>query len=276
MKNNTLAAFFIVVSLGLVMLYAHLVRNDIKKETKISDISKVEIKALLNEKKITDKNDFYDIEATYPVEVLDKNSVLENFVTSKVEEKKEMWKVGGEAYNEEKKIEKDFPDRPKMQYQYFISYKKYDSKKWGTVSYVFSMYEFTGGANGNMTVTTFTFDNQGLVLIDNILDLATSNNDIAVTKILRDKLLTRENAASDMINEGLGLSYLKADGKTLDQKKCDCDGFFFPSNFQNYVVEDDGLRLIFNKYQVAPGSDGLPEVVLTYDQLKEYLLAPFK
>lgn len=275
MKKNYTIILSLAISLCLIAAYVYVVKNDTKKREVKSPV-KVEQQALANEKKITDKNDFYDIEATYPVEALDKNSVLENFVTSKVEEKKEQWKVGGEAYNEEKKIEKDFPDRPKMQYQYFISYKKYESKKWGTVSYAFTIYEFTGGANGNMTVTTFNFDGQGLVLIDNILDLSTNNNDIAVTKILRDKLLTRENASSDMINEGLGLAYLKADGKTLDQKKCNCDGFFFPSNFQNFIVEDDGLRLIFNKYQVAPGSDGLPEVVLTYDSLKEYLLAPFK
>lgn len=236
----------------------------------------VTVQSLKNsEKKVEDKNDFYDISAVYPVDARDKTSTIENFVISKVEEKKDDWKIGGDAYNEEKKIEKDFPDRPKMEYQYSISYKKYESKKWGTVSYVFTTYEFTGGANGNVTVNTFTFDNQGLVVIDSILDF-NNGNDIPLTRLMRDALLKRETASSDMINDGLGLSYLKADGKTFDTKKCECDGFFFPSNFQNFVVEDNGLRFIFNKYQVAPGVDGLPEIMMPYSTMKTYLLPPFK
>lgn len=266
------------VSLILIILLAYFSVSKIRNtETLIStqsEVTKNEEKSV-TEKKIEDKNDFYTISAVYPVDVLDKANTIENFITGKVEQKKEDWKIGGDAYNEEKKIEKDFPDRPKMEYQYSITYKKYESKKWGTVSYVFTTYEYTGGANGNITVATFTFDNQGLVMIDSILDF-NNGNDIPLTRLMRDVLLKRENASAEMINDGLGLAYLKDDGKTFDAKKCGCDGFFFPSNFQNFVVEDGGLRFIFNKYQVAPGSDGLPEIVMLYDTLKEYLLSPFK
>ena len=230
MKKNYTIILSLIISLCLIVAYVYVVKNDTKKNVVQSPVKTVE-QTSVHEKKLADKNDFYDIEAVYPVEVKDKNSVIENFVLGKVEEKKEQWKIGGDAYNEEKKIEKDFPDRPKMQYQYSISYKKYESRKWGTVSYVFTTYEYTGGANGNATVNTFTFDNQGLVMIDTVLDFAINNNDITLTKMLRDKLLMRDNASKDMINDGLGLSYLKADGKTFDQKKCNCDGFFFPSNF---------------------------------------------
>ena len=248
------------------------------KLTKHSNtVSVVSQSVALHEKKIEDKNDFYDISIVYPVEFFDKNNAVENFVEYKVNEKKEEWKVGGKAYIEEKQIEKDFPDRPKMVYQYQMMYKKYTSQKMGTVSYVMTTYEFTGGANGNTTITTFTFTKDGLLSVDTILDF-NNNKDITLSTVLANAIIKRDGdqAAPDMVKEGLGIAYLKSDGKTLDKEKCHCDGFFFPSNFQNYVVEDDGLRFIFNKYQVAPGSAGTPDILLDWNTLKPYLLPPFK
>jgi hypothetical protein len=230
-----------------------------------------------SDKHIEDKNEFYDISAVYPVDSRDKDSAIEKFITYKVNEKKVEWKIGGTAYVAEKEIAKDFPDRPMMQYQYSITYKKYESKKFNTVSYVFTVYEYVGGANGNITVNTFTFNKDGVLAIDSVLNF-NDGNDIALSRLLESALIAHggENVAKDMIRDGLGLSYLKADGKTFDAEKCNCDGFFFGSNFQNFVVEDGGLRFIFNKYQVAPGSEGLPEVLLSWDMLASYRLASFK
>lgn len=225
------------------------------------------------DKKIKDINDFYSITAVYPNDGMDKDKKMEQFVAYKVAQMKEEWKVGGKAYAEEMHVAKDFPDRPKMKYEYDISYKKYESKVKGTVSYVFSIYEFTGGANGNITVTTFTFDKNGVVAIDAMLNLAQNDNDIALSRVLAETALTNTESFVDktMLYEGLGLSYLKADGKTLDKVKCHCDGFFFGSNFQNFIVKDEGITFVFNKYQVAPGSSGLPEVTLSWDTLKSYM-----
>lgn len=229
------------------------------------------------EKKLEDVNDFYDISIQYPLESRDKNQVIESFVTSKFVQKKEDWKIGGLVYTAEKVVQKNFPDRSKMKYEYSVTYKKYESKKWNTTSYVFTTYEFVGGANGNITVNTFTFNKDGILAIDTILDM-TKSKDIELSRLLEGALITRggENASKDMIRDGLGLSYLKADGKTIDLKKCNCDGFLFAANFQNFVVEDDGLRFLFNKYQVAPGSDGLPEVLMNWNTLAAYTQAPFK
>ncbi|MBM6697113.1 hypothetical protein H6A11_08835, partial [Bifidobacterium pullorum subsp. saeculare] len=69
-----------------------------------------------------DTNEFYDIKADYPVEKMDKKGEMKEFVEYVVKQKQTEWKVGGELYNAEQKIAKDFPDRPKMQYQLNISY----------------------------------------------------------------------------------------------------------------------------------------------------------
>lgn len=231
-----------------------------------------------SEKKIKDVTDFYSITATYPHESLDTENVMEDFVKYKVNEMKEVWKIGGEVYREEQKIATNFPDRPKMQYQYDISYGKHESALHGTVSYVFTTYEFTGGANGNTKVNTFTFNKDGRVEIDSVLSLAIDNNDIKLSRVLADTAMNDAEEGFDktMLYEGLGLAYLKADGKTLDTKKCYCDGFFFGSNFQNFVITDEGIEFLFSKYQIAPGAQGTPKIMLPWKLLQGYLIGSFK
>lgn len=273
-RTFSIASLIIIIALSLYG-FSKYRSTDTLDSTPVEISKTVETSSL--GKKLEDKNDFYDISIQYPVEVLDKNQVIESFVTSKFVQKKEDWKIGGLVYTAEKVVQKNFPDRSKMKYEYSVTYKKYESKKWNTTSYVFTTYEFVGGANGNITVNTFTFNKDGILAIDTILDM-TKGKDIELSRLLESALIARggENASKDMIRDGLGLSYLKADGKTIDLKKCNCDGFLFTANFQNFVVEDDGLRFLFNKYQVAPGSDGLPEVLMNWNTLAAYTQAPFK
>jgi hypothetical protein len=220
---------------------------------------------------IRDTNEFYDIKADYPVEKMDKKSEMKEFVEYVVKQKQEEWKIGGEIYNAEQKIAKDFPDRPKMQYQLNISYTFSTSNKFTTTSYVFNSYEYTGGAHGGTGLSTFTFNKNGRVMIEDVLNMEGAN-DIEVTKLIAKKLETvlGENSSKETIYQGLGLAYLKPD-YTLDKTKCNCDGFFFGSNLQNFVITDLGIKFIFGQYQVAPYAVGMPEVLLTYDELKSFI-----
>jgi hypothetical protein len=232
----------------------------------------------VQEKTISDKTDFYEMSATYPVDTYDTKHVIEEFVLAKINEKKEAWKKGGEVELAEKKVSQDFPDRPKMVYQYMIGYKKYSSEKFGTVSYVISLYEFSGGAHGMTNITTFTFSKNGQLAIDSLLDFAKNNNDVALTKILAKHVTSTlgENTDTQMINDGLGLSFLKSDGVTFDKAKCQCDGFFFPSNMQNFVIQDDGIMFVMSQYQVAPYAAGLPEILIPWKELEPYSINSFK
>lgn len=215
---------------------------------------------------------FYTITATYPDEKWDADGIMRSFVEKTITEKEEAWKVGGPIYNEEQKIAKDFPDRPTMKYEYAVTFKKYASKKMKSVSYAIFMYEFTGGAHGMTSVVTFTFTKSGALSLDSVIDFSNHGNDIALTRVLAQKLRDTLGDMKDetMIREGLGLSYLKADGKTFDKVACHCDGFFFPSNFQNFVIEDTGIRFIMTPYQVAPYAAGMPEIVFTWKELELY------
>lgn len=224
------------------------------------------------EKTFSDKNNFYEITAKYPSDSLDKERDIETFILYKIKEKQNEWKVGGEIYNSEQEVIKDFPDRPKMIYSYDISYNRYESKEKGTVSYVFNTYEFTGGAHGINVVNTFTFDNKGKINIEDILDFSNGNG-VKLSKILAKKIIAEgdEMINEDMLMTGLGITYLKSDG-SIDKEKCNCDGFYIGSNFQNFYINDTGITFLFGQYQVAPGAAGTVSVNIDWETLKPYLI----
>lgn len=220
---------------------------------------------------IKESNGFYNIEAKYFIDNKDKNNDVKSFVDYVVNQRKEEWKIGGEIHNAEQDLVKKFPDRPKMEYQLFISYSTSTSSKLNTRTYVYSVYEYTGGAHGGTNIATFTFSDKGRVNIEDYLNFE-NNKDIEIVRILARKLeeVLGDNSDKDTIYEGLGLSYLNKDN-TLNKEKCNCDGFFFPSNLQNFVVLDEGVKFIMRQYQVAPYSAGMPEALLTWEELKLYL-----
>ncbi len=235
------------------------------------------------EKTFTAKTDFYDIEAVYPIEPLDKNGVIEQFINQQVEQRKEDWKIGSPAYNDEKNIERDFPDRPKMVYSLNIVYKKFTAASRGTVSYLFLVGEYTGGANGSEKVQTFTFDKNGQVAIESILDTsgyATMKgknkmpNDLALSYLLLEQARKDKEIFPDIntVRDGLGLSYLKNDGISLDHKKCNCDGWLYASNLQNFIITDNGLTFYFDKGAITMNAAGSTAINLSWNDLKTYLL----
>ncbi|MFO0743452.1 MAG: RsiV family protein [Candidatus Paceibacterota bacterium] len=80
----------------------------------------------------------------------------------------------------------------------------------------------------------------------------------------------QENLQEDMMDNGLGLAFLDKNDNFV-QAKCACDGFLYPSNFQNFVVLDEGVKFIMNTYQVGAGALGNPEAIIPWSELKPYL-----
>lgn len=225
-------------------------------------------------------SDFYRISAKIPRESWDTKDEMRQFVYGLVQQREEDWKVGGAIYEEEKKIGKDFPDRPKMTYSMNIAYQKIVSEKKETVSYVLLIGEYTGGANGSETVQTFTFDKNGRIGLESFVNISGEQllngklipNDIVLSRLLLEKAAadTEHFPIKDMISNGLGLSYLKSDGVTLDLKKCNCNGFFYGSNLQQFAVTDEGMRFYFNKGAITAGAAGSVNILLDWESLKPF------
>lgn len=229
----------------------------------------------VTEEAIENSTDFYTISATYPRDARDTEGKMREYVEYRVDDAREEWKTGGEVYLAERELSEEFPDRPAPQYELVIGYRAYESQKLKTATYLFSEYRYTGGAHGNTSLASFTFNDAGLVAVEDVLDFE-GGKDVELTKLLEQKLIVvlGENSNTEMISQGLGLAFLRPDG-TFDREACGCDGFFFPSNFQNMIVTDEGLTFVMSPYQVAPYAAGMPEVSFTWSELAPFINQTF-
>jgi hypothetical protein len=225
---------------------------------------------------LSDSTEFYRIAAAYPLDPGDRDSIMPRIINKLVEDKKEEWKTGGEAYLNEQKLTHEMPDRSMPRYELNIAYEAIESARYQSRSYLFRIFEYTGGANGNTRVMSFNYDADGRLTLEDILQTQ-DGKDIALSRLLADQALKdHPDFNEEMLMDGLGLSYLKEDGLTLDKEKCKCDGFLFASNLQHFVLLDEGIRFYFDKYQIAPGAFGTPVVLISWKQLEPFLNAPFK
>lgn len=233
--------------------------------------NRLEEENTFEEKSIQEENDFYEISISYPLDSRDKNKIIEDYVFYQVNQKREEWKIGGETYNFEEQLSKDFPDRAKIKYAFYIDY---ETKEWleeGIVSYILTNYQYTGGAHGNSSITTFTFDKEGLLKIEDLIDLASDDNAIKLSRILLEELKNEyPDLPEDQMLYGLGLAYLKEDGKTFDKEKAKLDGYNFASNFQEFYLGESGITFLFSQYRVAPGAMGTVEATLSWEVLKPF------
>lgn len=273
-RNQIVLLILLIITLSaLIFSFWKISKNSNQVPTTTSIMSNSVKSGFVEEKTITDKNDFYEISVKYPVDSRDTKKEIETFISYLVENKQQEWKVGGEIYNEEKALSNLYPDRPEMVYSYDISYETFESPNKGAVSYVFTAYQFSGGAHGSTQINTFTFDNEGRVDIEDMLNISENNNDIELSRILAAKIKKEQDEMfiEDMMMKGMGLAYLKADGVTLDKEKCNCDGFFYGSNLQNFYILDEGITFLFNQYQIAPGALGVIKTTLDWETLSPYL-----
>ena len=124
-------------------------------------------------------------------------------------------------------------------------------------SLVFTIYEFTGGAHGNTTYQSYTFDLESgrLLALD---DLFTSGSQplslIAplVEADLNEKL--KDISDADWIHSGTGNN---------------------PDNYQQWALDGDELVFYFGPYQVAAYAAGTQTVRIPLAQLSSILRPAF-
>ncbi len=262
-----------VLFVGLIIFAVTIAFLCLREKGGMKPSQKIITPPLVSVGKIEDITSFYTITAKFPLDTRDTLNVVEEYVEHLVAQKQEEWRIGGEAYTAEQQVSTDFPDRPAMIYELNINYKSFASERFQTVSYLLGSYEFTGGAHGLTIPATFTFGSQGRIAIEDIIDFVSNRNDILLTRLLAQKALAQlgDMTNKTMVDGGLGLAYLASDGITFNRDACRCDGFFFPSNFQNFIIEDDGIVFVMNQYQVAPYAVGMPEILFTWDELGPFL-----
>lgn len=219
---------------------------------------------------LIDSTDFYTIKMTFPEDPADINDSVKTFAERLLNEKKSEWKTGGELYEAEQQLNKDFPDRTKYKYALEMDYDSLSSKKYDSRSYVFNIYEYTGGANGNSVVKTYSFTDKEILISDLLnlnLEKAISLSKVLAETALKDTLVFDK----DFVFSGLTLDKLKADGSSLDLEKVEKNPNPFLANFENFSITDEGLNFYYDKYQIAPGAAGVTKISLSWEQLKPFL-----
>lgn len=277
------SSYIVIIAIALAAYFIYnkdTAKNINVVKNTVSDNSQTDTRTVI-EKTASSSTDFYNMSISYPKDILDKNNEIEKLVNDLVDKKKEQWKTGGNDYRDWQALIKEYPERKDMKNEFDVTYSSSTSQKLGVNSYIINTYEYTGGAHGGSKLYTFNFNKNGIIKIDDVLNIATSTNnipnDISISKIIATGLtkFLGDYADEKMINDGLGLSYLKKDGKTLDKTKCNCDGFFYGSNLQNFILQNDGIKFIFDQYSVAAYAAGQPETVIKWKDLAPFVNKSF-
>ncbi len=127
-----------------------------------------------------------------------------------------------------------------------------------TVSYVYTLYEDTGGAHGNTFFKTFTFDTTtGAPLA--LADLFTPGADYlgTLSGIARAKLpgMLQEHMDAQMMNNG-----------TTPEDK----------NFENFFIDNATLNILFPPYQVASYAVGPQTLQIPLSELASILRPEYR
>ena len=216
-------------------------------------------------------SDFYHVSVEYPVEQWDYDYEMMGYVEDVVAFYRRDWSPGGMHFEREMDDRRMKPDYKPEKFELNIRFEKFNSPDKQIHSYLFFVYTYTGGANGETSVATFNFDADGYIPFDDFFQLD-ARKEIQLTRILAEKASTMPDVFSpESVKNGLGLNYLLADEITIDTLKCKINSFEFKSNFSSFIIQDNGVHFYYDKYRLTPGSAGVPSIILNWNQLSPYI-----
>lgn len=125
-----------------------------------------------------------------------------------------------------------------------------------TVSYIVSLYEYTGGAHGTSAIRTFTYNKDGKFVSEK--DVFGENNWRPVVseltyQYLKEKL--KENTTDDVLKEGTAP---------------------IGDNLSVWYLKGDDVVFVFGQYQIGAYALGIQEVPISREKLTEVLTENFE
>lgn len=125
-----------------------------------------------------------------------------------------------------------------------------------TVSYIVSLYEYTGGAHGSTAMRAFTYDKDGKFVGEKEV-FGESNWRPVVSELtylyLKEKL--KENTSDDVLKEGTAP---------------------IGDNLSVWYLKGDDVVFVFGQYQIGAYALGIQEVPVPREKLNEVLTEKFK
>lgn len=145
-----------------------------------------------------------------------------------------------------------------------ISYEKSNFSK-DIVSYIFYIYTFTGGAHGNTTIVTKTFDIKTL-------------NEISLDKVFleeEDYLSKISEITKSQLKENLIPKEATTDSIKFSEEWIEEGASLKKENYQKFILTPKHIVFYFEQYQVAPYSEGIQEVKIPFYEIDNLLKEPF-
>ena len=139
-------------------------------------------------------------------------------------------------------------------YNYYIANSEVEKGYKGYINYIIMWEEFTGGAHPSSFYTVLNFNPKtGEEIV--LSDILKENYDIELTDILI------KNLAKQLQVENI--EGIREKGYLYQ----DCE--MFVSN--NFILDNEKIVFIYNKYEIAPYALGDIMINVTYDELKDLL-----
>ncbi|WP_052356670.1 DUF3298 and DUF4163 domain-containing protein [[Clostridium] dakarense] len=211
-------------------------------------------------KNINKESEFFKYDISYPIlmpfATYFNTSFYNMTIINKINQTiyNDIIKYKNEIKKQSKEYEKEYinifskskEDYVKYQYELIVDYKVTYNKN-HIISIPIQKYEFTGGAHGMTYLDSYNYDlrdGKRLRLSDMF------KKDVDYKKIV-------DTFIEESINKNKEL-YFQDEGK-----------FTGISDSQQFYIEDDGVVVYFNLYDIAPYYVGIPKFKLTFDEFGE-------
>jgi len=174
------------------------------------------------------------------------NKEIEEYINNFIQDIKSQSDKYSKEYNEDLSKSKD--DYIKYQYEAYSDYKITYNKD-NILSIPITTYNFTGGAHGMSYLKSFNYD----LITGEILSLKDMFKDnIDYKKIVNDYINSEIEKNKDNYFSGK-------------------DGFNGISDNQEFYIDNNGIVVYFQLYDIAPYYVGIPKFELTNREFKKYL-----
>lgn len=141
-------------------------------------------------------------------------------------------------------LDEDYPMLATINWAYVYSGKFLESYK-NYIPYLVDNYIYTGGAHGGRTVICRNFNvKDGSAAAED--DIFIDGYETKLTRLLAEKAV---EAVGEENTESLWTENIKPNG--------------------NFILSNDGIRYIFNQYEIAPYALGVIEIQINWDEIKD-------
>lgn len=226
MKKHKKDIIILIVCLAILVALVSIgfKTSDLEPEPTIADLqTQAWPSEKLEDVKVSEKTEHYDINAVYPKTNSDTiTAYFQTFVENQIS-----------TFKDDTSWVNEIQSASSSSLTLDISYSFVGSDN--VQNYVFSTSSYTGGAHGLQVRKTFSFNKEGQLLTLSNLFFHGLDDLKTFSDLVKVELSKRSDVNQEWLSDGAGPN---------------------PENYQSFVVTDNGITVLFDPYQVAAYASG--------------------